>query len=495
MWFDVDKEGLAKLQEGKDRSFILFELLQNSWDEEGVSHVSITTQGLPYKSLVEVRVKDDSPTGFRTLSHAWTLFAESYKKGDPSKRGKFNLGEKLVLALALSASIKTTTGTVKFGPGGRSKTNDKTDRGSIVRLVLKMTRDQMHELDDAADLVIPPEGITTVYNGRVLKRSDPLSVFTTTLPTEHSDAEGNLRPTRRKTEVEVFEPLTDVGWIYEMGIPVVETGDRWSVNIKQKVPLNLNRDNVTPSFLRKVRAAVINHMADSLDADSASESWVKDATASPEVEPEAFSTVLSRRFGENRVMFDPSDPEAGMNAVSNGYTLVTGRQLSEGERNNLRRFRDEGTDALRPAGRVFPTKKPYSDDPNAPLVDMIPPDDWTERQQQVVEYARHVFSLVVGPGHLNVNLVKTKNRFAAAYGPYKLDFNWTRLGRRFFNETDMAALQRVNDLLIHEFGHHYSSNHLEGKYHDALTRLGAKLAGAALTGQLRPQDYGFTLGG
>jgi hypothetical protein len=39
----------------------------------------------------------------------------------------------------------------------------------------------------------------------------------------------------------------------------------------------------------------------------------------------------------------------------------------------------------------------------------------------------------------------------------------------------------VNDLLIHEFGHEYSGDHLSSSYHDALTRLGAKMTELALT--------------
>jgi hypothetical protein len=32
-----------------------------------------------------------------------------------------------------------------------------------------------------------------------------------------------------------------------MGIPVVETGDRWHVDVAQKVPLNFDRDNLPPA--------------------------------------------------------------------------------------------------------------------------------------------------------------------------------------------------------------------------------------------------------
>ena len=80
---------------------------------------------------------------------------------------------------------------------------------------------------------------------------------------------------------------------------------------------------------------------------------MKEATASKDVETSAYSTVMNKRFGENRVMFDPSDPEAGMSAVARGYTLVTGNQLSGGERDNMRRFRADGKDPFQPAGRVW----------------------------------------------------------------------------------------------------------------------------------------------
>ena len=55
--------------------------------------------------------------------------------------------------------------------------------------------------------------------------------------------------------------------MFELGIPVVETEDRFHVDIQQKVPLNRDRDNVTPGYLRDVRTAVLNATAHMLDGD------------------------------------------------------------------------------------------------------------------------------------------------------------------------------------------------------------------------------------
>src|SRR2546429_2681653 len=34
-WFEVDKQGLARILERKGKEFALFELIQNAWDERG----------------------------------------------------------------------------------------------------------------------------------------------------------------------------------------------------------------------------------------------------------------------------------------------------------------------------------------------------------------------------------------------------------------------------------------------------------------------------
>ncbi len=43
-----------------------------------------------------------------------------------------------------------------------------------------------------------------------------------------------------------------------------------------------------------------------------------------------------------------------------------------------------------------------------------------------------------------------------------------------------GASEDVDRLLIHEFGHKYSGDHLSVEYHDALCRLGARLKRLAM---------------
>ena len=104
-WFDVDRKGLAKLLERRGKEFLVFELIQNAWDQN-VEEVTVTLREHDaFPGNYDLRVEDDDPEGFTDLAHAYTLFAESEKKGDVHKRGRFNVGEKLVLAMCESATI------------------------------------------------------------------------------------------------------------------------------------------------------------------------------------------------------------------------------------------------------------------------------------------------------------------------------------------------------------------------------------------------------
>ncbi len=84
-WFEVDKNGLAKLLARRGKGFVVSELIQNAWDTDA-KEVTVTLapiEGVPYASLV---VTDDDPEGFKDISHAFTLFAESAKKTDPTNK-------------------------------------------------------------------------------------------------------------------------------------------------------------------------------------------------------------------------------------------------------------------------------------------------------------------------------------------------------------------------------------------------------------------------
>jgi hypothetical protein len=256
----VDKQGLARLLERKGKEFVLFELIQNGWDEAGVTKVTVSLEHHGRNRAVLV-VEDDAPEGFRDLSHAFTLFADSAKKADPEQRGRFNLGEKLVLAISDEVTIRTTQGNIRFDAKGRHSLRVRQPVGSRIECLLRLSAEDCRALEGHVRTLISPEHISTLFNGHLLALRLPLEKFTATLPTEVADADGFLRRVNRATIVRLYPVLSgETARLYEMGIPVVETGDRWHYDIGQKVPLTLDRENVPPGFLRQVRGAVFNRM-------------------------------------------------------------------------------------------------------------------------------------------------------------------------------------------------------------------------------------------
>ena len=95
-WFSVDKAGLQKIQNEKNKFFIIKELVSNSFDEKITKCEVTIRKSSKHPNYIEINVYDDSKEGFKDLNDSYTLFANSYKKGNFEQRGRFNIGESLL---------------------------------------------------------------------------------------------------------------------------------------------------------------------------------------------------------------------------------------------------------------------------------------------------------------------------------------------------------------------------------------------------------------
>jgi hypothetical protein len=467
----VDKKGLAKKLAHKPKSFIVYELLQNAWDEDGVTEVLVGMEMLPGRPACRIFVEDDSPEGFQDLASVYTMFRASKKAPDPTKRGRFELGEKLVAAVALRMEVITTKGGIVIEGDKRTHHRNKLQKGSAILVDVRMTREEFTEVERQVRCLIPPEGISTKFNGEPLQAREPRSTFTTTLQTIRTDDEGNLKPTSRKTEVRVYEPLPgETPSIYEMGIPVVETGDRWHYDVQQRVPVNWERSNVPPAYLRTLRVEVLNALHREVPKDSADETWITEGLSDPRCNPDAAEDVKVKRFGEKAVIFSPDDLEANNRAVCKGYTVIPGGALPKGAWTNIR-------PSTPTAKQEFPTPKPYSEDGDPEVV--IPEDEWTNDMMRLAVFSVELFEKLYQT-RLDVKIVREPTvRWLANCGPSKrLALNYGKLGKRWFARPVRDV--EVLDLLIHEFAHYRVANHLSDAYHKELTLLGAKVANLCL---------------
>ena len=489
-WFEIDRKGLAKLVERRGKIALVHELIANALDAEGTTRVEVVLEpeeGVPHATIV---VRDDSPKGFIDISHAWTVFAESSRKSYPTLRGRFDLGEKLVLALCTEASIISTKAAVMFDSRGRSSMRARRPQGTEFMGIARITRAELAEIKTGLRKLIPPTGVSILVNGEQLPSRIPLKTVDAKLMTEVCDDDGYLKRSPRKTTIEIYEALPgETAMLYELGIPIVETGDKFHVNVGQKIPLTMERDNVTPAYLRDVRTIVVNAMHAQLDNDDANATFVNEALADEQASPDAVKKALDLKFSEKRAIRDPSDPEANNNLVAQGYTLINGNQLTKAQWDNVKKHDPENT---RPAGQIAPTKKALFGPGGKDT--WVPREKWTPAMRAVVAYSADVCRELTG-SRVEVSILSDiTESWGACYGSQGLVFNLGRLGHVFFDacvasEPDanlmrsdvMRPTERVNQLLIHELGHHAEPNHLDEKYHEALCNLGAKLTRLALT--------------
>src|ERR1700677_3827639 len=205
-WFDVDKSGLSKQAEEQAKGRLIGELVQNALDEAGVTRIDITLALVPGRPLADLTVADHTHEGFCDLAHAYTLFAPSYKRGNPEQRGQFNLGEKMVLAVCESASISTTKGTVVFDPdeGRIEKPRQKRQRGSVFQGRIKMTREEYPQVCDYLRSLLLPDNPTVTFNGERLLPRKSLHKFEASLETMAADKNGVMRSRARKTVVKSY---------------------------------------------------------------------------------------------------------------------------------------------------------------------------------------------------------------------------------------------------------------------------------------------------
>lgn len=475
---DIDRNGFRKQFEGKDKSWIVRELIQNAWDEAGVRSVVINIEQVPNKHQILVEVIDDSPQGFRRLADAYTLWTESLKVEDPSKAGRFNEGDKKVILYAEWAKIETTTGTIEFRGDERIETAPVRTFGSKITVHIKGSVAERKEMIDGAMALLPPDNIRTVVNGSELEYRTPLATFEWTLPTVQGP---ELRPTQRKTTVHVYKPIQgEVATLYECGIPVVDTSDTYHVNVMQRVPLNRERDNVTPAYAKLVRALTLNEMHSKMPEEEFTKPWVAQAVTHDKVEGTAVNSYLDAKYTTNRVTFDPSSPESNSAAFASGTMVVFGRNEQKAVWDKARHF-----GLIKSSSTVFPVRIEKVDSDK-----IVPRNKWTDGMIDIADYsiwvAKHAIGKTITVSFINDAMMT----IAASFGHGHLSYNVGRLGYEWFNNGPTFDVDR---LLIHELGHdetHGSGDHLSHDYHKGLCRVGAKLKELAMREPEKMKSFG-----
>lgn len=453
-WFEVDRKGLRALQAGKSKTFVIRELVQNAFDE-AITECRVTVKWVGRH--LTVIVEDDSPEGFLDLRHAYTLYADTYKRRDAEKRGRFNMGEKEVISICEYAEIITTKGAVSFSIEGRRNRQVTRFRGSHVRLEMHAKKEELLELTDYAKTILPPKGIKYYVDEEIIPYQEPFKTCEEILATEILDENGAFRSTQRKTRIDIHK--SDDPHLFEMGIPVCKIDCGYSINVQQKIPLSTDRTKVSQSYLKHLYAFILNQTYECLTEDTSSDTWVRTASTSPKVSGAAITEVVKKRFGDKVVVANPNDRVSIDRAVSEGYRVIRGAEMNAEEWANVKK-----NDIIESSSSKFGS---------LPATDCktVKP---TSIQEAIGEFAWKLANIFFAVS-IKISWVHSKqSNYLAEYGHKTLVFNLAKIPDHWWTLTKGMIDRAILDLLIHELCHE-KGYHYEKSYHEALTFMGSKL--------------------
>lgn len=436
--FEVDTDGMRQLHENRRPHELIKELIQNVFDEDDATMCDVVVR--PYLDGIRITVTDNGK-GFQNISDAYTIMGETAKRKDPTKRGRFNLGEKEVVSVAIEAKVETVGTTVKFPQeGGREVTPNNRRRGTRIEALMPWSSQDAEELAQRLTHFKAPAHITFTINGAEPERPPITHTTRGRLPTVVQDEErGALKNTRRMTDIEISPPVGETGQIFEMGIPIQEVELPFDVNILQKVPMPPNRDTVNEGYLKRVYSLVLAQVHQDLEANQFSETWVREAIEDPEITEDSVKNTINQRYGEKVVTWS-SNTKANMEAIDNGYQVIHPRSLSQKELQNMR---EKG--GLQSANTVFSDRtndEPAVDEGDMGLVARMKFREWVKELSRAAGFAVEVH-FVNDPGARMVACCTMNSR-----NP-NMKFNTHYLDETFF----AARGPEQVSLVIHELGH------------------------------------------
>lgn len=464
-WFVVDNQGMSRMYGLYNKNFVVRELLQNAFDED-ITKCSITLEW--QQGIATIIVEDNAPEGFKDLRDAYTLYKHTSKREDATKRGRFNMGEKQAISQAEFAIIKTTKGCVTFDKvhGRTVSGRSKRPVGSEIHLVVKMKKDEFNECVDFCKNVYIPEGIEfTMYlhSGKeILPYRTPFKTFTATLPTVLDNGE-SFRPTARKTIINVYKQTKEEKYLFELGLPVCSIDCDFDIDVQQKVPLSEDRNSVSPAFLKRLFAEVLNQVYEEIGPDDASRVWVRTATTSDAIADDVAHEIFKKRFGDKALVANPNDPESMDRAISAGYNVIYGAEM---DRDEWSRFRKVGL-AQSTSSKFGSTYVDYSD---------VPATEITADQKLIARFAQKVALKTLGIS-ISCKFIKSpKAGVLADYGSKTIRFNLSKISKVWWNiDGDGEVYPEMYKLIVHEIAHE-KGHHYESSYHNALSDVHTKLS-------------------
>jgi anti-sigma regulatory factor (Ser/Thr protein kinase) len=341
-WLDVSLEGFAQQNAARPIEHLVKELVQNSLDsiESGPGVISLhTKENLQGKGTWIIC--QDNGIGIENIENIRTIFWTS-KQDSHLKRGRMGRGFKELLCLSKEVKVESLNKIAHFriDQGTKHKLDilenpTARDGTKVEMLVDNPIKEISSVLKQYFQKLLIPNNHLFEVEALGVKPRLPKYKFSGTLTTE-SFEEGKWVKPQKKTEIEIHEILEceSQGLIFEMGIPIcpVEWELPYHVNIKQRVPMNPNRDAVMPGYTSKMHRCCLPILIEELSSEQARSAWVGEAALQSQ-NPTLQKQVLEKAFGTNLARAVPGFGKFDYNADAKevaGARILDTKQLSGG---------------------------------------------------------------------------------------------------------------------------------------------------------------------
>ena len=469
--FEVSTKGMAELQSGREPWQLAKELVSNAWDETTTRCTVNVVNLSPMTARITVT---DNGSGFSDIEDAWTLMGHTNKRMNANSRGRFNVGEKELISIAVEATIRTAGKIIHFPKeGGRSVRTDRSPiKGTEVECIVRWGSRQVENCIEGLKDLLPPKGMEYIVNGETVRYTKPLKTIQGTLETIIQESlDEPMRNVRRSTDIEIYNGALPGHKVYEMGIPIQDVECQFSINILQKVPMPPNRDVVRDKYLKELYAIVAEAMIDFVPDDRASDGWIRLAVESNKLPTTTIGAIKTKRFGEKAVLWS-SDTEANETAEHKGFRVIPKNTLSPEEKTA---YAEVGVVSSK---TEFGSK--FSGCGSASSNE-IPEGKWGADVTNVANYAKWLAQQVMGHSVTVTVYSEISDHAAARCNGRQLYFNKVGLSNAWFEH----ITEKTTSLLLHEFAHSMGDGH-DTSYNNNLSDISAKAVHLACQ---HPEDF------
>ncbi len=324
--FSISNEGWRRLNAGRKAADLIREAISNTFDADDVTVVRVRLEA-GFASI-----EDNSPTGISDATLVTTVFMTD-KQDSATKRGRKGRGLKELISAAEWAEVDTIGFKTIFTEGRQVETSDRTIGTKVSVKVSTWTQEDIDAAVTYLTKIIPPAGLKFYINDVIVKTRQTRLSIDAHLKTQVIK-NGVQQDIYRYTTVDVVNLAKGEtrGWIYEMGIPVQQLTSRFHINVRQRIPLNDNRDVVDSYYLSCAYGVVLKAILPTMSAESLRHEWVDTCLSTLH---EAEEQIVVRKLYGNPAKLAVAGPNEFANDVAkqNDYKLVNlngiSYQLSE----------------------------------------------------------------------------------------------------------------------------------------------------------------------